>query len=94
MPDVSSEKHNRIRGCIMFNSTRNTKTAEILGQVNLKELVPSDMKVPPLRLETSLQNVTWLCRNLMVQNKNHPEAKQTMAKLVMVKNKVLLLGDL
>ena len=78
----------------MFNSTRNTKTAEILEQVNLKELVPSDMKVPPLRLETSLQNVTWLCRNLMVANKNHPEAKQTMAKLVMVKNKILLLGDL
>ena len=78
----------------MFNSTRNTKTAEILEQVNLKELVPSDMKVPPLRLETSLQNVTWLCRNLMVQNKNHPEAKQTMAKLVMVRNKILLLGDL
>ena len=78
----------------MFNSTRNTKTAEILEQVNLKELVPSDMKVPPLRLETSLQNVTWLCRNLMVQNKNHPEAKQTMAKLVMIRNKILLLGDL
>ena len=78
----------------MFNSTRNTKTAEILEQVNLKELVPSDMKVPPLRLETSLQNVTWLCRNLMVQNKNHPEAKQTMAKLVMLRNKILKLGDL
>ena len=78
----------------MFNSTRNTKTAEILEQVNLKDLVPSDMKVPPLRLETSLQNVTWLCRNLMVQNKNHPEAKQTMAKLVMIRNKILLLGDL
>ena len=78
----------------MFNSTRNTKTAEILEQVNLKELVPSDMKVPPLRLETSLQNVTWLCRNLMVQNKNHPEAKQTIAKLVMLRNKILKLGDL
>ena len=78
----------------MFNSTRNTKTAEILEQVNLKELVPSDMKVPPLRLETSLQNITWLCRNLMVQNKNHPEAKQTMAKLVMLRNKILKLGDL
>ena len=78
----------------MFNTTRNNKTAEILSKVNLKELVPSDMKVPPLRLETSLQNVTWLCRNLMVANKNHPEAKQTMAKLVMLRNKVLLLGDL
>ena len=78
----------------MFNSTRNNKTAEILSKVNLKELVPSDMKVPPLRLETSLQNVTWLCRNLMVANKNHPEAKQTMAKLVKLRNKVLLLGDL
>ena len=78
----------------MFNSTRNTKTAEILEQVNLKELVPSDMKVPPLRLETSLQNVTWLCRNLMVANKNHPEAKQTIAKLVMLRNKILKLGDL
>ena len=78
----------------MFNSTRNNKTAEILSKVNLKELVPSDKKVPPLRLETSLQNVTWLCRNLMVANKNHPEAKQTMAKLVMLRNKVLLLGDL
>ena len=78
----------------MFNSTRNTKTAEILEQVNLKELVPSDMKVPPLRLETSLQYITWLCRNLMVANKHHPEAKQTMAKLVMLRNKVLLLGDL
>ena len=78
----------------MFNSTRNTKTAEILDQVNLKELVPSDMKVPPLRLETSLQNVSWLCRNLMVANKNHPEAKQTLAKLNMLRTKVLLLGDL
>ena len=78
----------------MFNSTRNNKTAEILGKVNLKELVPSDMKVPPLRLETSWVNLNWLCRNLMVANKNHPEAKQTMAKLVMLRNKVLLLGDL
>ena len=78
----------------MFNSTRNTKTAEILEQVNLKELVPSDMKVPPLRLETSFQNINWLCRNLMVANKNHPEAKQTMAKLVMLRNKILKLGDL
>ena len=73
---------------------RNNETAKILGQVKLKELVPSDMKVPPLRLETSWVNLTWLCRNLMVQNKNHPEAKQTMAKLVMLRNKVLLLGDL
>ena len=78
----------------MFNSTRNNKTAEILGKVNLKELVPSDMKVPPLRLEMSWVNINWLCRNLMVQNKNHPEAKQTLAKLNMLRNKVLLLGDL
>ena len=78
----------------MFNSTRNTKTAEILEQVNLKELVPSDMKVTHLRQETSIQKITWLCRNLMVQNKNHPEAKQTMAKLVMIRNKEILLEDL
>ena len=78
----------------MFNSTRNNETAKILGQVVFKELVPSDMKVPPLRLETSWVNLNWLCRNLMVANKNHPEAKQTMAKQVMLRNKVLLLGDL
>jgi len=78
----------------MFNSTRNNETAKILGQVKFKELIPSDMKVPILRLEVSWVNLNWLCRNLMVANKNHPEAKQTMAKLVMLRNKVLLLGDL
>ena len=72
---------------------RNNETAKILGQVKFKELIPSDMKIPPLRLEVSWVNLTWLCRNLMVQNKHHPEAKQTMAKLVMLRNKVLLLGD-
>ena len=78
----------------MFNSTRNNETAKILGQVKFKELIPSDMKVPILRLEVSWVNLNWLCRNLMVANKNHPEAKQTMAKLVMIRNKILLLGDL
>ena len=73
---------------------RNNETAKILGQVKLKELVPSDMKVPPLSLETSWVKLNWLCRNLMVQNKNHPEAKQTLAKLNMLRTKVLLLGDL
>ena len=62
----------------MFNSTRNNETAKILGQVKFQELIPSDMKVPILRLEVSWVNLNWLCRNLMVANKNHPEAKQTM----------------
>ena len=73
---------------------RNNETAKILGQVKFKELIPSDMKIPPLRLEVSWVNLTWLCRNLMVQNKHHPEAKQTLAKLNMLRTKVLLLGDL
>ena len=78
----------------MFNSTRNNKTAEILGQVKLTELVPSDMKVPPLRLEMSWVNLNWLCRNLMVANKNHPKIKQTLAKLVALQKQVFKLGDL
>ena len=78
----------------MFNSTRNTKTEEILGQFNFKELVPSDMKVPVLRLETSWVNLNWLCRNLMVANKNHPKIKQTLAKLVALQKQVFKLGDL
>ena len=77
----------------MFNSTKNRKTEEILSKVNLEELVPGDMKVPPKRLEASLANVSWLCRNLMVMNKHHPEAKPTMAKLVMLSTKLSLLGD-
>ena len=58
----------------------------------LEELVPKDMVVPKLRMEFSMQNLSWLCRNLQIKNKQHPEIKQTMAKLNTLRMKILLKG--
>ena len=59
----------------------------------LADLVPSDMKVPAKRLELSFSNLSWLCRNLMIENKQHPEIKQTIAKLNTMRMKILLKGN-
>ncbi len=57
----------------------------------LKELVPADMTVPKVRLEEcSPSNLGWLCRNLQINNGNHPEIKQTLAKLNTLRLKILL----
>ena len=58
----------------------------------LEELIPNDMVVPKLRMEFSMQNLSWLCRNLQIKNKQHPEIKQTMAKLNTLRMKLLLKG--
>ena len=58
----------------------------------LEELIPNDMKVPPKRMEFSMQNLSWLCRNLQIKNKHHPEIKQTMAKLNTLRLKLFLKG--
>ena len=58
----------------------------------LAELIPNSMKVPPKRMEFSMQNLSWLCRNLQIKNKQHPEIKQTMAKLNTLRMKLLLKG--
>ena len=59
----------------------------------LEELVPKDMVVPKLRMEFSMVNLSWLCRNLQIKNKQHPEIKQTMAKLNTLRMKILLKGN-
>ena len=59
----------------------------------LEELIPKDMVVPKLRMEFSMQNLSWLCRNLQIKNKHHPEIKQTMAKLNTLRMKILLKGN-
>ena len=58
----------------------------------LEELIPKDMVVPKLRMQFSMQNLSWLCRNLQIKNKQHPEIKQTMAKLNTLRMKILLKG--
>ena len=58
----------------------------------LEELIPNTMSVPPKRLEFSIMNLSWLCRNLQIKNKQHPEIKQTMAKLNTLRMKILLKG--
>ena len=59
----------------------------------LEELIPKDMIVPKLRMQFSIQNLSWLCRNLQIKNKHHPEIKQTMAKLNTLRMKILLKGN-
>ena len=56
----------------------------------LAELIPNSMVVPPKRMEFSLVNLSWLCRNLQIKNRHHPEIKQTMAKLNTLRMKILL----
>ena len=58
----------------------------------LKELIPNSMVVPPKRMEFSMVNLSWLCRNLQIKNRHHPEIKQTMAKLNTLRMKILLKG--
>ena len=58
----------------------------------LEELIPNTMVVPPKRMEFSMQNLSWLCRNLQIKNRHHPEIKQTMAKLNTLRMKLLLKG--
>jgi hypothetical protein len=59
--------------------------------IDLKTLVPEDMSVPKRRLEEcSLSNLGWLCRNLGINNNDHPEIKQTLAKLNTLRMKLLL----
>ena len=63
------------------------------GDDILGELIPEDMVVPILRLKFSMQNLSWLCRNLQIRNDEHPEIKQTMAKLNTLRMKILLKGN-
>ena len=56
----------------------------------LEELIPNNMVVPPKRMEFSMVNLSWLCRNLQIKNRHHPEIKQTMAKLNTLRMKLLL----
>ena len=75
-------------------SNKNLKTIfQHFSNEILEELVPKDMVVPKLRMEFSLVNLSWLCRNLQIKNKHHPEIKQTMAKLNTLRMKILLKGN-
>ena len=58
----------------------------------LQELIPNDMVVPKQRMIFSMQNLSWLCRNLQIKNNKHKEIKQTMAKLNTLRMKILLKG--
>ena len=74
-------------------SNKNLKTIfQHFSNEILEELIPKDMVVPKLRMEFSMQNLSWLCRNLQIKNKHHPEIKQTMAKLNTLRMKILLKG--
>ena len=75
-------------------SNKNLKTIfQHFSNEILEELIPKDMVVPKLRMEFSMQNLSWLCRNLQIKNKHHPEIKQTMAKLNTLRMKILLKGN-
>ena len=75
-------------------SNKNLKTIfQHFSNEILEELVPKDMVVPKLRMQFSMQNLSWLCRNLQINNKQHPEIKQTMAKLNTLRMKILLKGN-
>ena len=74
-------------------SNKNLKTIfKHFSNEILEELIPNDMVVPKLRMEFSMMNLSWLCRNLQIKNKHHPEIKQTMAKLNTLRMKLLLKG--
>ena len=75
-------------------SNKNLKTIfKHFSNEILEELIPKDMVVPKLRMEFSMQNLSWLCRNLQIKNRHHPEIKQTMAKLNTLRMKILLKGN-
>ena len=74
-------------------SNKNLKTIfQHFSNEILEELIPKDMVVPKLRMQFSMQNLSWLCRNLQIKNNQHPEIKQTMAKLNTLRMKILLKG--
>ena len=74
-------------------SNKNLKTIfKHFSNEILEELIPNDMVVPKLRMQFSMQNLSWLCRNLQIKNRHHPEIKQTMAKLNTLRMKLLLKG--
>ena len=74
-------------------SNKNLKTIfQHFSNEILEELIPKDMVVPKLRMQFSMQNLSWLCRNLQIKNRHHPEIKQTMAKLNTLRMKILLKG--
>ena len=75
-------------------SNKNLKTIfQHFSNEILEELVPKDMVVPKLRMQFSMQNLSWLCRNLQIKNNKHKEIKQTMAKLNTLRMKILLKGN-
>ena len=74
-------------------SNKNLKTIfQHFSNEILEELIPNTMVVPPKRMEFSMVNLSWLCRNLQIKNRHHPEIKQTMAKLNTLRMKLLLKG--
>ena len=74
----------------MIAKNKMSKIFRDFGDDILGELIPEDMVVPILRLKFSMQNLSWLCRNLQIRNDEHPEIKQTMAKLNTLRMKILL----
>ena len=74
----------------MISKNKLRKIFQDLNNEILEELIPKDMVVPILRLKFSIQNLSWLCRNLQIRNNEHPEIKQTMAKLNTFRMKILL----
>tara|TARA_Y100001949_G_scaffold63693_1_gene53936 strand:- start:223 stop:462 length:240 start_codon:yes stop_codon:yes gene_type:complete len=76
----------------MVSKNKMKKIFQDFNNEILAELIPNNMIVPKLRMEFSMQNLSWLCRNLQIKNKHHPEIKQTMAKLNTLRMKILLKG--
>jgi|TARA_B110001454_G_C12530767_1_gene355126 hypothetical protein len=74
----------------MISKNKMKKIFQDFNNEILEELIPNDMVVPKQRMQFSMMNLSWLCRNLQIKNKNHPEIKQTMSKLSMLRNKILL----
>ena len=53
-----------------------------MGKVSKMESIPESMHVPQMRRDISKgQNVTWLLRNLGVNNRTHPEFEETICML-------------
>ena len=77
----------------MVSKNKLRKIFQDLNNEILEELIPNNMIVPKLRMQFSMQNLSWLCRNLQIKNKQHPEIKQTMAKLNTLRMKILLKGN-
>ena len=76
----------------MISKNKMKKIFQDFNNEILEELIPNDMVVPKQRMQFSMMNLSWLCRNLQIKNKQHPEIKQTMAKLNTLRMKILLKG--